>query len=80
LPHLAEGQGRDDVAYRFAAFLARDLALSDDAALDWLMRWDAGNAPAKGEDRLREILTNARLYGTRPLGGGRHDGVVFVEI
>jgi hypothetical protein len=70
LPNLAEGQGRDDVAYRFAAFLARDLALSDSIALDWLERWDAGNNPPKGRECLAEILKNARAYGQRASGCG----------
>jgi len=36
LPNLCEGQGRDDVAYRLAGFLVRDLNLSDNAAMPWL--------------------------------------------
>jgi hypothetical protein len=71
LPNLGEGQGRDDVAYHFAAFLARDLALGDDVALSWLGRWDAGNSPPKGPEALAEILANARRYGRRPVGAGR---------
>jgi hypothetical protein len=70
LPHLSAGQGRDDVAYRLACFLARDLRLSDGAALGWLTEWDAGNTPPKGEARLREILAGAHAYGTRPYGSG----------
>ncbi len=70
LPHLAEGQGRDDVAFHFAAFLVRDLALSDAVALDWLERWDAANRPPKGRDRLAEIVTSAHAYGTRSIGCG----------
>jgi hypothetical protein len=69
-PNLGEGQGRDDVAYRVAAFLVRDLALSDDAALAWLRVWDAGNRPPKGDDRLREILASAHHYGQREYGAG----------
>jgi hypothetical protein len=71
LPHLAEGQGRDDVAYRFAAFLVRDVAVSDDVALEWLSLWDAGNRPPKGESRLREILASAHRYGRHAYGTGR---------
>src|SRR5262249_3144526 len=58
LPHLGEGQGRDDVAYRFAAFLVRDLALDGATALDWLCLWDEGNRPPKGRSRLAEIMAN----------------------
>jgi hypothetical protein len=71
LPNLGEGQGRDDVAFGFAAFLVRDLALADDIALDWLCLWDRGNRPPKGRDCLAEIMRNARDYGQRPVGCGR---------
>ncbi len=70
LPNLGEGQGRDDVAYRFAARLVRDWGLSEADALDWLRRWDAGNRPPKGEERLREIITNALRYGKQTRGAG----------
>jgi hypothetical protein len=71
LPNLGEGQGRDDVAYQFATWLIRDLALGLDVALDWLCRWDLGNRPPKGRERLALILTNAGRYGKRPVGCGR---------
>jgi hypothetical protein len=70
LPHLGEGQGRDGVGYGFAAFLTHDMRLSDDAALPWLKDWDKGNTPPKGEDRLKEILANARRYGKNAYGSG----------
>lgn len=70
LPNLGEGQGRDDVAYSFACFLVRDLALADAIALDWLRLWDLGNNPPKGDERLAEIVTSAHAYGQRPLGCG----------
>jgi hypothetical protein len=70
LPHLGVGQGRDAVAYHFAAWLARDLALGDEPALAWLERWDAGNRPPKGSAALAEILKNARQYGQNDVGCG----------
>jgi hypothetical protein len=70
LPNLGEGQGRDDVAFNFLAFLVRDLKLADDYALEWAGRWDAGNRPPKGPERLREILANVHRYGQRAYGGG----------
>jgi len=69
-PNLAEGEGRDDVAYRLAAFLVRDLGLPDHVALPWLERWDGGNSPPKGRDRLLEIVTNAHNYGRHGYGEG----------
>jgi hypothetical protein len=93
LPNLSAGQGRDDIAYNFAAFLSRDLQLPDDVALAWLNRWDAKNNPPKGRSRLSEILANARAYGRRPVGSGcssqsaslinprhRHGGIVRMEV
>jgi hypothetical protein len=76
LPNLGEGQGRDDVAYSFAAWLARDMALPDAVALVWLEAWDGGNRPPKGRQCLEGILANARRYGKRPLGCGRTDCLV----
>jgi len=73
LPNLCEGQGRDDVAYRLAGFLVRDLNLSDDAAMPWLRQWDAGNRPPKGDDRLREIIESVHTYGIRRYGCGLTD-------
>jgi len=70
LPNLGEGQGRDDVAYHFACFLVRDMALPDDEALDWLQRWDAANNPPKGVERLQEILASAHRYGRNQVGCG----------
>jgi P4 family phage/plasmid primase-like protien len=70
LPNLGEGQGRDDVAFTFLGFLVRDLKLPDDYALMWANRWDAGNRPPKGPDRLREILANVHRYGQRSYGSG----------
>jgi hypothetical protein len=70
LPHLGQGQGRDDVGYRFAAYLIRDLALPRDVAFDFLCRWDAGNHPPKGKDAIDRWLTNADQYGRRAVGSG----------
>lgn len=70
LPNLGEGQGRDDVAFSFACFLVRDLAVTDDVALGWLERWDGGNSPPKGEARLREIIVSAHTYGRAAYGCG----------
>jgi hypothetical protein len=71
LPNLAEGQGRDDIAFRFAAWMVRDLDLPDHIALPWLEAWDSGNSPPKGRECLAAIIKNARAYGQRPLGCGQ---------
>jgi hypothetical protein len=71
LPNLGEGQGRDDVAYRFACWLVRNLGLADDEAHGWLQQWDAGNTPPKGAERLREIIVDAHAYGRAAYGCDR---------
>jgi hypothetical protein len=78
LPNLGEGQGRDDVAYHFAAFLVRDLNVSDSVALEWLQLWDAGNHPAKGKAALEKVIHNAHEYGRRPVGCGEQNSSVTV--
>jgi hypothetical protein len=69
-PNSSAGQGRDDIAYRLASKLVRDLRVSDDIALLWLERWDAKNNPPKGSDRLKEIIRSAHAYGQRDYGSG----------
>src|SRR5207302_1014498 len=54
----------------FAAWLVRDMKLSDGDALTWMEQWDVGNAPPKGRERLREIIANAHTYGQRGYGSG----------
>jgi hypothetical protein len=75
LPNLGEGQGRDDVAFRFACFLVWDLAIADDlVALPYLEEWDQGNRPPKGRERLLVILHNAREYGGQHAYGAGRNG------
>jgi hypothetical protein len=71
LPRLAEGQGRDDVAFGFLAWLARDMKLPDEVALCYAGEWDSLNTPPKGPERLAEILANAHRYGQHGYGAGR---------
>jgi hypothetical protein len=70
IPNLGAGEGRDDAAFNYAAFLTRDLNLPDEVSLDWLHRWDIGNTPPKGDARLAEILKNAQAYGRNGYGSG----------
>lgn len=70
LPNRAEGQGRDNVAYNFAAWLVRDMKLTDADALPWMEAWDKKNDPPKGTERLKEIIANAHTYGKNSYGSG----------
>jgi len=74
-PNKGEGEGRDDVAYRIACFLVRDVALPDGEALIWLSAWDRRNSPPKGDKRLREIITSAHAYGRAAYGTGLGRGL-----
>jgi putative DNA primase/helicase len=67
---LGVKQHRDDIAYSFGAWLTRDMGLTDEAAISWLVQWDRGNSPPKGEDCLRAILANVHLYATHAVGSG----------
>jgi hypothetical protein len=70
LPHRGDGEGRNTLAYNFAAFLARDLSLARCVALDWLNLWDSGNRPPLGSAELEKILENATQYGKHAVGCG----------
>jgi hypothetical protein len=70
LPNLGEGQGRDDIAFRAACWLVRDMQLPDETALGWLRQWDGSNRPPKGEEALRKAVGNAHAYGQSPYGCG----------
>jgi hypothetical protein len=74
---LGAGQHRDDYGYLFAAFLSRDLNLTDAEALPWMERWDSRNAVPKGTGRLKELLLNAHAYGQRTYGSGLHRPAPF---
>jgi hypothetical protein len=71
LPNLSEGQGRDDVAFRFGCFLVKTMQVSDDVALEWLNLWDCANTPPKGAERLRQIIQSAHRYGKSNYGSSR---------
>jgi hypothetical protein len=70
---LGEGQHRDDYGFRFAAFLVRDLGLSDAEALPWLEEWDGRNAAPKGPDCLTKLLASAHAYGRHAYANGSAD-------
>lgn len=69
-PRLGAGEGRSKAAFNLASFLVRDLALSDEAALPWMLAWDEGNVPPLGEADLRDELRCAREYGRNAIGCG----------
>jgi hypothetical protein len=87
LPNRGEGQGRDDIGFRLACWLVRDLALTDEQAHPWLQLWDSRNTPPKGEAEISKWLANARQYGrhefgcglSRPRGGPCHSRLTVIR-
>jgi hypothetical protein len=77
---LGEGQHRDDFGYTFAAFLVRDLHLSDAEAMPWMEEWDARNAVPKGAACLEKLLASAHAYGRHPYGSGLRDSHTLAHI
>ncbi len=63
LPALADGQGRNDTAWRIAAFVMHDCGGSRGDAAIALEMWNARNFEPLDTRRLAEILNNAQRYG-----------------
>lgn len=57
--------GRKTAAFRFAAFLAHDVALQPFAVWRYLATWNSHNTPPLAEGLLAEIRANAAKYGGR---------------
>lgn len=70
-PNKIGGSGRSDEAFKIAAFIQNDMAQSPDVALQFLKEWDAQNEPTlDSEQRLEEIIANAKKYGRNSEGCG----------
>jgi bifunctional DNA primase/polymerase-like protein len=67
---LRDGGGRNSVGYALAAFLVRDLQLSDTLADRWLNEWNRRQADPLGAKELGAVLTHAHDYGRHPYGAG----------
>jgi hypothetical protein len=67
---LRDGGGRNTVGYRLAAFLVRDLQLSDTLALEWMEKWNARQADPLGARELATVLANGHAYGHHGYGSG----------
>jgi hypothetical protein len=68
---LRDGDGRNNAAFRVAAFLAHDTRLAPADAADVLRAWNATHAEPLGEAALARVAANAVRYGGRRLGRGR---------
>ncbi|MGI9076094.1 MAG: bifunctional DNA primase/polymerase [Gemmatimonadaceae bacterium] len=67
---LADGDGRNKTAFRFAAFLTHDMALPDGAAWPWVAAWNEHNRPPLSHRELDAVYRSARKHGRRAVGSG----------
>ena len=67
---LAEGDGRNKIAYQFAAWLTHDMAQPEVEAFAWCAEWNAGNRPPLPERELNKTVRSAVDTGSRSVGSG----------
>lgn len=71
-PLAVEGQGGDNTAYRVAAKLVRDYALTEETAFHLLVtHWNERCSPAWDAEELWRKVENAYQYGTGEIGAAR---------
>jgi hypothetical protein len=68
MPSLTDGQGRNDTAWRIAAFVMHDCGGSPGDAAIALAVWNERNLEPLGARRLAGILKNAGRYGRKRAG------------
>lgn len=61
---------RNSTAFRVAAMLVRDFALTTDLAWPYLVSWNAKNVPPLPTRELRDCLGSAMRHGRRSVGSG----------
>jgi hypothetical protein len=68
---IPEGAGRNNAAYKLAAWLTRDMGLDEQAAFDWVAAWNArACTPPLRPRELRAVVKSAVRHGRRPVGAG----------
>lgn len=70
-PGVTKGQ-RNCKAFQRAAFLVKNLALSEKQAWPILREWNHKNIPPLPERELSRTLRNAGIYGRQPVGRNSH--------
>jgi hypothetical protein len=66
----AEGDGRNNLAFQFSAWLLNDMALPIEQAWPYVVEWNASNAPPLDARELRNTFKSALKHGRRPMGCG----------
>lgn len=64
---VTKGQ-RNSKAFQHAAYLVKNLALTEEQAWPILREWNLKNKPPLAEMELRQALRNANIYGRHPKG------------
>lgn len=67
---LRKGTGRNDVGFRLACFLVRDLSLSDSDALRGLRVWNYSNTDGLSDEKMTSLIADAKAYGDHAYGSG----------
>lgn len=68
VPGAVQGNGGDQTTYILACRLVRGFSLSDEEALQLLLRWNAGCTPPWSEANLAAKVKHGRAYGTGDFG------------
>jgi hypothetical protein len=61
--------GRNRQAFQNAAYLLKNLGLTEEQAWPILQHWNCSNRPALPEQELRQALRNAGIYGRHKIAG-----------
>jgi hypothetical protein len=67
-PAVSRG-GRNSKAFQNAAYLLKNLGLTEEQAWPILQQWNRKNRPPLPERELRQALRNAAIYGRHPVEG-----------
>ena len=67
-PGVTKG-GRNRKAFQNAAFMLKNLCLTEEQAWPILRHWNCKNKPPLPEGELRQTLRNAAIYGKHPVEG-----------
>ena len=65
---IASKGGRNARAFQNAAYLVKNLGLTEAQAWPIFQQWNCKNRPPLPQWELRQTLRNARIYGRHPLG------------
>ena len=77
---LADGDGRNNTAFKLGAWLTHDLALDDGVAALWLAEWNHMQRHPLSARELRQVLRNSRRHGSRAIGTAFTDTLPLSDV